>query len=375
MKSRPALLARIHSSGGLLTSRLAYVLPAVFALLVSILGQWWNPHSFDTDEGINLGKGALVAAGFHPYADIWNDQPPILTYILAAVQWLLPWNVGAARVTILLFACLLLHAVFRVVERSAGAGAAVTSLILLATAPLIWRLSISVMIGLPAVALAMWGCAIVYRRDRPGLVRGTIAGLVFALSLQTKLFAAAALPAFLAIAYLSGEEESPARRIKMVAVALSGAAVGFVAIEIMVGVPLWRQLVEPHIAAEVRSEYSFFDSALRLAEYLIQQPFILLSALIALIPAWRPVSELRKAWLIWTGCALVVLLGHTPLRYHHVLLLVVPLACIGGEALWQFLKANWHGWSAIARYMIHLGSRSRNRAVRLFGLASPTLSQ
>ena len=115
------------------------------------------------------------------------------------------------------------------------------------------------MIGLPAVALAMWGCAIVYRPDRPGLVRGTIAGLVFALSLQTKLFAAAALPAFLAIAYLSGEEETPARRIQMVAVALSGAAVGFVAIEIMVGVPLWRQLVEPRIAAEVRFEYSFFD--------------------------------------------------------------------------------------------------------------------
>ena len=52
--------------------------------------RWWNPHSFDTDEGINLGKGALVAAGFHPYADIWSDQPPILTYVLAAVQWLLP---------------------------------------------------------------------------------------------------------------------------------------------------------------------------------------------------------------------------------------------------------------------------------------------
>ena len=344
---------KIDPLRGLLANHSAFVLPAAFTLLVTIFGQWWNPHSFDLDEGINLGKGALVAAGFRPYADMWDDQPPILTYILAVDQELFPWSVSAARVTILLFACLLLFSVFRVVERSAGTAAATTSVILLGAAPLMWRLSISVMIGLPAVALAMCACAIVYRQEKTGLIRGAVAGLVFALSLQTKLFTAAALPAFLAIAYLSGEDKERVDRIKMMVVALSATAFGFLAIAIVVGEPLLQQLISPHVAGGVRSAYSFFNSALRLAEYLIQQPFVLLAALLAVISP-RRVAGLQKAWLIWIGCSVVVLLGHTPVRYHHVLLLLVPMACLGGDALSRFIHAGWPGWGAFARYKIHL---------------------
>ena len=353
MRRRDSLRGLI-ASRGLSSNYSALGLPAAFALLVSILGQWWNPQSFDFDEGINLGKGALVAAGFHPYAEMWNDQPPILTYILAFVQWPFPWSVSAARVTILLFACLLLHSVFKVVERSAGTAAAATSVILLGTAPLMWRLSISVMIGLPAVALAMWACTIVYRRHKTGLFRGAVAGLVFALSLQTKLFTAAALPAFLAVAYLSGEEQRRADRIKMVVVVLSATAFGFIAIAFITGEPLLTKLVSSHVAVEVRSTYSLFDSSLKLAEYLIQQPLVLFSALLAVSSTWRPVSDLQTAWLIWIGCSVVVLLGHTPLRYHHALLLLVPMACLGGDALWRFFRATWPAWETFSRYKILL---------------------
>jgi 4-amino-4-deoxy-L-arabinose transferase-like glycosyltransferase len=328
-------------------------LPAIFALLVSVSGQWWSVHAFDSDEGINLGKAALVAAGFHPYADIWNDQPPLLTYILAFVQEMLPWSVSAARVTILLFACLLLYSVFVVVKESTGRAAAATSVILLATAPLMWRLSISVMIGLPAVALAMSAGAIVYRRQEAGLVRAALAGLVFALSLQTKLFTAAAFPAFLVMAYLAGQEKRRADRVATAVVALAATAAGFVAIELMVGVPFFGQLISPHVAGEVRSGYSFFDSALRLGAYLIQQPFVVFSAVLTVVRV-RPISDLQKVWLVWTGCALVALLFHTPIRYHHVFLLLVPMACLGGEGLWRFLATAWPGSGAFARYKLQL---------------------
>lgn len=338
----------------LVAGRLAFLLPAAFALLVSILGQWWSLHPFDTDEGINLGKGALVAAGFHPYAEIWNDQPPVLTYVLAAVQRLFPWSIGAARATVLLFACLLLYSVFRVVERSAGTASAATSVILLGTAPLMWRLSISVMIGLPAVALAMFACAIAYGRDRAGLFRAAVAGLVFALSLQTKLFTAAALPAFLAVAYLSGDEKTRGERVAMAAVALAATAAGFLAIALISGEPLLPQLVGPHVAGELRSDYSLIHTALRLAETLVQQPLVLFSALLAAASRWRGASVLQTAWLIWIGCALVVLLGHTPLWYHHAFLLLVPMACLGGEALCRLLKADWPGRAAYARFKLPL---------------------
>ena len=141
----------------------------------------------------------------------------------------------------------------------------------------------------------------------------------------------------------------------MTVVALSATAAGFLAIELAVGEPLLAQLINPHVAVEVRSGYSLFNSALRLGEYLIQQPFVLFSALLAVFWMRRPGPDLQKAWLIWTGCTLVVLLAHTPLRYHHVLLLLVPMACLGGEALWRFLRGiGPPGWNAVARYRVHL---------------------
>lgn len=333
-------------------SLLAFALPVAFALLVSILGQWWSPRAFDADEGINLGKAALVAAGFHPYADMWNDQPPLLTYVLALVQDVFPWSIGAARLTVLLFACLLLYSVFRVVEQGAGRAAAATSAILLGTAPLMWRLSISVMIGLPAVALATFACAIVYRREKAGLIRAAVAGLVFALSLETKLFTAAALPAFLALAFVSGAGKRRAERVAMSIVALCATAAGFLAVEWIVGVPFMAQLVSPHVAGEVRSGYSLLDTALHLGEYLVQQPLVLFAALLGGFSLRRPVPVLQTVWLIWMGCTLVILLGHTPLRYHHVLLLLVPMACFGGEALWTFLDAAWRRRDTLARHRV-----------------------
>jgi len=332
----------------------AWLLPLAFALLVTLLGQWWSPEAFDADEGINLGKGALVAAGFDPYADIWNDQPPVLTYILAAMQHIFPWSTGAARVTILAFACLMLHAVFRLVERSTGRAEAVTAVVLLGTAPMVWRLSISVMIGLPAIALAVTAFAIVYRRDRAAPWRAVAAGLVFALSLQTKLFTAAVLPAFLLVVWLAGDDARLRRRLAMVAAALAATAGGFVAIALVSGEPFLAQLVNPHVAREVRSDYAFIATAGHFAEFLAQQPFVLIAALLALTPVGRRRSGLRAAWLVWIGVTAVVLLGHTPLRYHHMLLLVVPMACLGGEASWRVLEAAWPHRRGLARYRVAL---------------------
>jgi hypothetical protein len=41
-------------------------------------------------------KGALVANGFSLYSDIWSDQPPVLTFFLAGLEWVFPYSVTAA---------------------------------------------------------------------------------------------------------------------------------------------------------------------------------------------------------------------------------------------------------------------------------------
>lgn len=112
------------------------VRPLIAALLIvglaSALGPWWSHYEFGQDEGFNLQKAVLVTQGYHLYADIWSDQPPFLTYVLAGVHLAFPYSIAAARATILLFAGLLAASLFRVTARFDGNAAGWCSVLLLA---------------------------------------------------------------------------------------------------------------------------------------------------------------------------------------------------------------------------------------------------
>ncbi len=71
--------------------------PLLFAVFVSVLCPWWSVYEFDVDEGFNMAKAVLVANGFRLYADVWSDQPPLLTWLLAARELFDPWNIAQAR--------------------------------------------------------------------------------------------------------------------------------------------------------------------------------------------------------------------------------------------------------------------------------------
>ena len=131
---------------------------AILPFWLCVLGPWWRVYEFHPDEGVNLMKAALVANGYHLYNQIWNDQPPILTLILAVTHWLFPYDVGVARAVVLGFSSLLLWAFFRIVHRSNGELAAWSAVAALGLSTLFLLLSVSVMIGLPAIALAL--CAV-----------------------------------------------------------------------------------------------------------------------------------------------------------------------------------------------------------------------
>ena len=131
------------------------VLILIIVGLLCLLGNWWGSYSLQVDEGLNLEKAALVDNGYRLYNDIWSDQPPLLTYALAFVHHAFPFSVAAARVTILIFSILLATSLFRVVLRFEGSLAAWSSVLFLISSELFLKLSVSVMIGLPAVALAM----------------------------------------------------------------------------------------------------------------------------------------------------------------------------------------------------------------------------
>ena len=319
---------------------LAAALAAVFLVAwVSASLPWWQIYMMDPDEGINLSKAALVARGVPPYGAMWNDQPPVLTYLLAALQWIVPHDVPAARALILAMSGLMAWSLYRICHRAGGHAAAIVGVMLLATAPLVIDLSASVMIGLPAVALAIVALDLASSSIRPVLLRGLLAGAVMALSLQTKLFTFTALPSLLLIGWISVAAGGHAR-LKMLAGMAAGLATVFLLIVVVSGEPLFQQLVGTHLSGSLRKSYNLVGSLNAIWLVLTKHLPLLVAAGLGIVVGLPAV--LRHVWApaIWLLVATASLAGHTPIWDHQVLLLIVPLAWLGG--------IGWGG--AIAKY-------------------------
>ena len=55
---------------------------AAFALVMLCLYNFAAPFEFDSDEGVNVMKALLLAHGHALYSEVWNDQPPLLSWFL-----------------------------------------------------------------------------------------------------------------------------------------------------------------------------------------------------------------------------------------------------------------------------------------------------
>src|SRR5512139_1784924 len=134
------------------------LLPILIALIFLVFTFAYYPFQeklqFDTDEGLNLMRSMLVTMGHSLYGEVSSDQPPLFNMILAVVFRLAGFDVDAARGLVLLFSTLLVWACAQFLELTWGKLAAVLFLPLIILAPRYLNLSVAVMIGLPAIALA-----------------------------------------------------------------------------------------------------------------------------------------------------------------------------------------------------------------------------
>lgn len=310
--------------------------PLLFALLVSVLCPWWSAYEFDVDEGFNMAKAVLVANGFRLYTDVWSDQPPLLTWLLAARELFDPWNIAQARGLILIFSCILLGSLFRIVDRLEGPGTAWLAVLALAGAEIYERLSVSVMIGLPAVALAVLAMErCLNTKGRAGLV---LSGAVFGLAVQVKLFVlplAIAFPCFIAA---SGLRAALPARERLLSLLLWGAGFGgclgaaFVLFD-----PVLDQLVSPHLEAASRAKGAFASMAL-LFSYLKGWTALVPASLLGLAAAIRRPGAGRAIPVLLGLATVLILANHSPLFYHQVLLAAVPLSWLSGIGIMSLIR-------------------------------------
>ncbi len=156
------------------------------------------PHdafSLDTDEGINAIKALLLEHGYRLYDPVWNDQPPPFTHLLRGWFRLFGWDLVSGRLLTLLFAALLVFAIYDLVRRCWSHGAALVAVLLLLSSTYFIALSVALMIGLPSLACAMlslWALVRWRSADRWGWLFAS--AMLMSGSLGIKLFTAFLVP-------------------------------------------------------------------------------------------------------------------------------------------------------------------------------------
>jgi hypothetical protein len=151
---------------------------------------------FGDDEGYEVIKGLMCNKGYHLYTDIWNDQPPIATFVLAAAFHVFGTTILTARLVAVCFALLMIVCFYCLILRRSGARCAILGTILFAAAPGTLVLFVSVMLECPAFATALLayciGCRQGTNRKHVSLL---FSGIVLGIALQIKLTAALVVPA------------------------------------------------------------------------------------------------------------------------------------------------------------------------------------
>ena len=317
------------------------VIPVLVALVffgfVFLFFPFREKLQFDVDEGFNLIRSTLLSNGYPLYEQISSDQPPLFTYLLAGVIRTLGISVTPGRILVLLFSVLMVWSLAQIIQFTWGSIHTILLLPLLLFTPYYMQLSVSIMIGLPALAMAslsllflfLWH---IYRRDY-WLV---LSGLSLGISVLIKLFTG-----FLAPIFLIGITTDQIFRSKNQGISttwfrpgiiwgLSFGGFAIVLSMILVGPGNLMDIIQPHLTADSVETFKIVRNTINyhLRGFL---PFGILGLLGVLFTIFN------KRWLtlylvFWALTAYLLLNSYSPVWYHQQLLVSIPVVMLGSIA-------------------------------------------
>ena len=330
-----------------------------FGLPILFFGWVWlvmpiaQTFQFDSDEGQEMVKALLYSQGFALYGEIWSDQPPLFTFLLS--HWFNFFNflgdsVVAARFLVLCFATLLVWSFSQILRLSLGMIPAIIGMILLIFSLNFMRLSVSIMIGLPSLSLAVVSIYFLFLfvKRNSSIYFLILSGIAFGLSLQLKMYTIFLFPLFL-FAWLTQRKfrESTMRFWRLYpAILWSFTFLGTFAIAgfFLNSLDL-QNFFQFHLTDNVKDAFPDQNSLRDILTMYLQDLDYGLLAILGVRKIWQSRESLEKFPLIWLVLATAILLNHKPIWYHHYLLLSIPLVWLATygvvAAVQELQKIGW----------------------------------
>lgn len=324
------------------------LLPVAIALVFLVFTFSYYPFreklQFDTDEGLNLMRSMLVALGHPLYSEISSDQPPLFNQLLALVFRVAGFEVNPARFFVLLFSTLIVWSAAQFLQLTWGKLSAVLFLPLIVMVPEYLRLSTSVMIGVPSIALAAVSMLFVVLWHQKGKNLWLVfSGFALALSVLTKLFTGFLAPIFVlgmtVSAYLDPKKNAFSWRMLRPALLWSVCFVGLAGLLgfMLVGPQNLWSIIFPHMAAPTTEslEGPGYTINVRLQAAV---PLLILGYLGAFVAIYKR-NWLTFYPLAWAAVAYVLFSFYSPVFYHHQLLITIPATMMAAAAVGDGIRS------------------------------------
>jgi len=326
-------------------------LPLSFLITLTVVGGFFflmyslypfhEVFEFDPDEGQNAMITLMINRGYSMYSEIWSEHPPLFPYLLDYWLRIFSYEIQTARALVLLFSSILLASAYQFLRNAWGTWHAVAGLILIVLLPYYTRLSVSLMIGLPAIALAMFALAglQIWHKKRSS-VWLIISAVALVLSLYVKLFTAILVPIFMIGIFLDERNVQKRHTWFFLPRSLLIWLLTFVSLVLILGLSLIGpselvQMVDFYMRSVKIDSYLEAAKIYDINWFLRDSVPLLLLAVIGGI-----YTIIAKNWssiylIAWTLLAYLTLLWQVPVWYHHQLLVTVPAAILAGVAVGQ----------------------------------------
>jgi hypothetical protein len=331
------------------------------------------------DEDFELSKPTLCLHGYKLYTQIWNDQPPLYTFLLTKILRNISPSVLWLRLLTVAFSALLLCALFLLAFRIHGLLTAALGVIFLIASPGFIEISCSCMQEVPALApLAASICVLLIRPLRKWGATETVSGLLFAVALELKFIGIIYAPLFPVVIWVGrGSSRISIRElVRRLLVLTTSTIVAFIALNYTTGSPLLLQIKQSwasHFAAAKAFEYGSpsdhpFDWSVLLKNWDMTVPALVgIAILVRELIAGK--SRMALLPMLWLPLTLLVFARHKPWWEYYYLHNAVPiswLAAVGFVGAWNFLRRSARKMVTGRAMPKHLGTYIQWTAFALF---------